>query len=90
MKFAFVATLAAIAAAPAFAFEAKGFNSTVSRASPLDCKFGSGKILGACADCAKTIVDCVHDGKNNNTCVKEIKGFAAGCGGCAVDLLECL
>ena len=55
-----------------------------------DCKIGSGKILGACADCAKTIVDCVHDGKNNKTCVKEIKGFAAGCGGCAVDLLECL
>ena len=90
MKFAFVATLAAIAAAPAFAFEAKGFNSTVSRADPLECKIGSGKILDACGDCAKTIYDCVQDGKKNGNCIKEIKGFAEGCGGCAVDILECL
>ncbi|WFD34282.1 hypothetical protein MCUN1_001119 [Malassezia cuniculi] len=91
MKFTLVAALAAIAAAPAFAYQAKGFNSTISRADdPLACKFGSGKILDACGTCAKTIVDCVNESNKTGNCLSEIKGFAEGCGGCAVDLLECL
>ena len=94
MKFAFVAALAAIAAAPAFAYEAKGYNSTISRADdPLSCKFGSGKILDACGGCAQTITDCVkhaQGGLDGKYCLKHISDFATECGGCAVDLLECL
>ena len=90
MKFAFVATLAAIAAAPAFAFEAKGLNSTVSRADPLECKFGSGKILGACGDCATNIYNCVQNATGGGHCGDQIKKFFTECGGCAVDILECL
>ena len=93
MKFAFVAALAAIAAAPAFAYEAKGYNSTISRADdPLSCKFGSGKILDACGSCAENIYSCVKHSQwlDGDHCLKQIKDFATECGGCAVDLLECL
>ena len=90
MKFAFAATLAAIAAAPAFAFEAKGINSTVSRADSMQCKFGSGKILDACGSCATNIYKCVEDATWGGHCGDEIKKFFTECGGCAVDILECL
>ena len=90
MKFAFIAALAAIAAAPAFAYEAKGYNSTISRADdPLSCKFGSGKILDACGTCAQAITDCAVNAEETY-CLKDIKDMAIGCGGCAVDILQCL
>lgn len=54
-----------------------------------DCKIGSGKILGACFDCAKSIVDCSLTAEAT-FCIQDIGGMAVGCGGCAVDILQCL
>ena len=54
-----------------------------------DCKLGSGKILDACGSCAQAITDCAVNAPENY-CLKDIKDMATGCGGCALDILQCL
>ena len=54
-----------------------------------DCKLGSGKILDACGTCAQAITDCAVNAEETY-CLKDIKDMAIGCGGCAVDILQCL
>merc|ERR1712130_393768 len=69
----------------------KGYESSI-KASPLDCKFGSGDILGKCGKCAQAITECASapNKTKNVTCIKEIGSFAGDCGGCSVNILECL
>ena len=54
-----------------------------------DCKLGSGKILDACGTCAQAITDCAVNAEETDG-RKDIKDMAIGCGGCAVDILQCL
>lgn len=68
----------------------KGY--TADSKGALDCKFGSGDILKKCGTCAKSITECAssNPNKTEQVCVSDIASFAADCGGCAVDILECL
>ena len=83
--------LAALAEDRAAALEVKGYESSI-KASPLDCKFGSGAILGKCGKCAQAITECASapNKTKNVTCIKEIGSFAGDCGGCAVNIPEYL
>lgn len=68
----------------------KGY--TADAKGSLDCKFGSGDILKKCGTCAQSITECAtsNPNKTEEICVSEIGSFAGDCGGCAVDILECL
>ena len=68
----------------------KGY--TADSKGALDCKFGSGNILKKCGTCAKSITECAtsNPNKTKQVCVSDIASFAGDCGGCAVDILECL
>jgi hypothetical protein len=68
----------------------KGYTADAKGA--LDCKFGSGDILKKCGTCAQSITECAtsNPNKTEKVCVSEIASFAGDCGGCAVDILECL
>ena len=68
----------------------KGY--TADAKGSLDCKFGSGDILKKCGTCAQSITECAtsNPNKTEEICVSEIASFAGDCGGCAVDILECL
>ncbi|WFD31137.1 hypothetical protein MSPP1_002171 [Malassezia sp. CBS 17886] len=90
-----ILVLAATAASVAVAastnqLSVKGYTADVSN-KDTGCKFGSGDILKACGKCAKSITECATSGLNaTSVCVEEINSFAEDCGGCAVDILECL
>ena len=68
----------------------KGY--TADSKGALDCKFGSGDILKKWGTCAKSLTECAssNPNKTEQVCVSDIASFAADCGGCAVDILECL
>ena len=68
----------------------KGY--TADSKGALDCKFGSGDILKKCGTCAKSITECAASNPNKTAqiCISDIASFAGDCGGCAVDILECL
>ena len=91
MYFKNLFALAIAAAGFAAALEVKGYESSI-KASPLDCKFGSGAILGKCGKCAQAITECASapNKTKNVTCIKEIGSFAGDCGGCAVNIPEYL
>ena len=91
MYFKNLFALAIAAAGFASALEVKGYESSI-KASPLDCKFGSGDILGKCGKCAQAITECASapNKTKNVTCIKEIGSFAGDCGGCAVNIPEYL
>ena len=91
MYFKNLFALAIAAAGFAAALEVKGYESSI-KASPLDCKFGSGDILKKCGKCAQAITECASapNKTKNVTCIKEIGSFAGDCGGCSVNILECL
>jgi len=91
MYFKNLFALAIAAAGFAAALNVKGYESSI-KASPLDCKFGSGSILGKCGKCAQAITECASSSPNKTKeiCIKEIGGFAEDCGGCSVNILECL
>ncbi|WFD27784.1 hypothetical protein MNAN1_002789 [Malassezia nana] len=85
----FAAALAtAVAADPV---SVKGYTAN-NKDADFSCKFGSGDILKACGKCAKSIAECATANPFNKTaiCVEDIASFAGDCGGCAVDILECL
>ncbi|WFD27785.1 hypothetical protein MNAN1_002790 [Malassezia nana] len=85
----FAAALAtAVAADPV---SVKGYTAN-NKDVDFSCKFGSGDILKACGNCAKSIAECATASNKTRTsvCVKDISSFAGDCGGCAVDILECL
>lgn len=84
--------LAAAFASVAFAkVSVKGYEANI-KAGDLSCKFGSGDILSACGNCAKSITECAtsNPNKTKEVCISHISSFAKDCGGCAVDILECL
>ncbi|KAL4399115.1 hypothetical protein ACI68E_004515 [Malassezia pachydermatis] len=87
----FVAALAAVVVADD-RVSVKGYTANV-KASDMSCKFGSGDILKACGNCAKSIAECAtapNASAATTVCIKDISSFANDCGGCAVDILECL
>ena len=83
-----IIVLAACAGVVSAANRYNATNGGISNKSS-ECQLGSGKILGACGDCAQAIVDCAVNAEKS-FCVNDISGFASGCGGCAVDILQCL
>ena len=91
MYFKNLFALAIAAAGIAAALEVKGYESSI-KANPVKCTIGSVDIIKKCGKCAKAINEC-HEASNktkNETCVKQIGSFAGDCGGCAVNILECL
>ena len=89
MKFTAASVVVASLAATVFAENKYNHTNGGVQNKASDCKLGSGKLLGACGDCAKAIVDCSENAQETH-CIRDIKDFAAGCGGCAVDILQCL
>ncbi|WFD20566.1 hypothetical protein MCAP1_002815 [Malassezia caprae] len=87
----FFAAALATAVAASDRVSVKGYTANIKDVD-FSCKFGSGDILKACGKCAETIAGCATASPLNKTaiCVKDIASFAGDCGGCAVDLLECL
>lgn len=67
----------------------KGYTASID-ADDTKCKFGSGDIAAACGTCAKSIAECATAPNKVKTCINDISSFAKDCGGCAVDILECL
>ena len=68
----------------------KGY--TADAKGSLDCKFGSGEIPKKCGPLAQPITECAtsNPNKTEEICISEIASFAGDCGGCAVNILECL
>lgn len=86
-----IAALAAVVVADE-RVSVKGYTAN-NKDSALSCKFGSGDILKACGKCAESITECAtapNASAATSICVKDIASFASDCGGCAVDILECL
>ena len=81
----------AVASLAATVFAENKYNQTNGGVSnkTSECKLGSGKILDACGTCAQAITDCAVNAEETY-CLKDIKDMAIGCGGCAVDILQCL
>lgn len=69
----------------------KGYTASID-ADESKCKIGSGEIGKACGKCASSITECATAGVIDKVkiCLDDISSFAEDCGGCAVDLLECL
>ena len=88
--FAVAAIAASAVVASGDRVSVKGY--TADSKLDLDCKFGSGDILARCGTCAQSITECASSNPNNTAavCVKHIASFAKDCGGCAVNILECL
>jgi len=88
--FVVLAAAAATLVAASDRVSVKGYTSDPK--GDLDCKFGSGDILKKCGTCAKSITECAtsNPNKTEQVCVSDIASFAGDCGGCAVDILECL
>lgn len=87
----FFAAALATAVAASDRVSVKGYTADVKDVD-FSCKFGSGDILKACGKCAQSITECATASNKTRTsvCVKDISSFAGDCGGCAVDILECL
>ena len=81
--FVVLAAAAASLVAASDRVSVKGY--TADSKGALDCKFGSGDILKKCGTCATS-----NPNKTEQVCVSDIASFAGDCGGCAVDILECL
>jgi len=79
--FVVLAAAAASLVAASDRVSVKGY--TADSKGALDCKFGT---------CAKSITECAtsNPNKTEQVCVSDIASFAGDCGGCAVDILECL
>ena len=58
MKFTAASVVVASLAATVFAENKYNHTNAGVSNKTSDCKLGSGKLLGACGDCAKAIVDC--------------------------------
>lgn len=88
--FVVFAAVAASLVAASDRVSVKGY--TAESKGALDCKFGGGDILKKCGTCAKSITECAasNPNKTEEICVSEIGSFAGDCGGCAVNILECL
>ena len=88
--FVVLAAAAATLVAASDRVSVKGYTSDPK--GDLDCKFGSGDILAKCGTCAQSITECATSNPNNTAavCVKHIASFAKDCGGCSVNILECL
>ena len=88
--FVVLAAAAATLVAASDRVSVKGYTSDSK--GDLDCKFGSGEIMKKCGACAKSITECAtsNPNKTEQVCVSDIASFAGDCGGCAVDILECL
>ncbi|WFD23908.1 hypothetical protein MEQU1_002602 [Malassezia equina] len=87
----FFAAALATAVAASEPVSVKGYTAN-NKDVDFSCKFGSGDILKACGKCAQSIAECATAPNKTRTeiCVKDISSFAGDCGGCAVDILECL
>ena len=88
--FAVAAIAASAVVASGDRVSVKGY--TADSKLDIDCKFGSGDILKKCGTCAKSITECAtsNPNKTEQVCVSDIASFAGDCGGCAVNILECL
>ena len=92
MYFKNLFALAIAAAGIAAALEVKGYESSI-KANPVKCTIGSVDIIKKCGKCAQAITEWASapNKSKKETCLKEIAGgFVLGCGGCAVNILECL
>ena len=88
--FVVLAAAAASLVAASDRVSVKGY--TADSKGALDCKFGSGDILKKCGTCAMSITECATSPphQTEQVCVSDIASFAGDCGGCAVNILECL
>jgi len=88
----FFAAALATAVAASDRVSVKGYTANNNKDIDFSCKFGSGDILKACGKCAQSITECATASNKTKTsvCTKDIASFAGDCGGCAVDILECL
>lgn len=87
---AFVVVAAVAASMVAAEVSVKGF--TADAKGDTDCKFGSGEILKKCATCAQKITECATSNPKETAkvCISDISAFAEDCGGCGVNILQCL
>lgn len=85
-----LAAAASVVVASQDVVSVKGYTADVK--SENDCTFGSGESLGRCGICAQRITECAASNPNNITavCIEHIGSFAKDCGGCGVNVLQCL